>query len=559
MGKKIDTTLLFAVTLLLWSCSASNPPSLSKGHLSIKEDTDKKLPAPIVHAPILPAPVPKPKLETYTVVVSDVAVKQLLFSLARDAKLNVDIHPSVSGKVTLNAVNQTLPQILERISKQVNLRYEVKNSTIIITPDLPYWQNYQVNYVNMERKSLSEVSVATQIATTGGTTNTSSAQSSSTTGNQNGNTSKTKVTNTSQNSFWKTMVTNLNRILGQSSSSGTSSNNVVANPMSGVISVKATQKQHREIQAFIEQVMTNAQRQVLIEITIVEVELGNRFQTGIDWQRLSKNAGAGSNGLSFISNLLGANLSTPPVFSIGYNRTTNSNSLSGTIKMLESFGNVKVISSPKLMALNNQTALLKVVDEKVYFTVELQITDATTNTPQQKIYTSSVHTVPVGLVMSIMPQINENGSVSLNIRPTISRITGFATDPAPSLMGQNFNNLIPEIQIREMESLIQVSDGQTIVMGGLMQNKINKKDKAIPGMKKVPKIRNLLSYKDHDFTKTELVIFLRPTIVKNGRTPKQLSRYKHYLPVTKTAHAHKQPGKHSPRHSHTHKGSRNVK
>ena len=96
-------------------------------------------------------------------------------------------------------------------------------------------------------------------------------------------------------------------------------------------------------------------------------------------------------------------------------------------------------------------------------------------------------------------------------------------------------------------------------MGGLMQNKINKKDKAIPGMKKVPKIRNLLSYKDHDFTKTELVIFLRPTIVKNGRTPKQLSRYKHYLPVTKTVHAHKQPGKRAHKHSATHKGSRNVK
>ncbi len=549
---KINCTLLLAVTLLLWSCSASNPPSLSKGHLRIEDNTGKKLPAPIVHAPILPEPVPQPKLETYTVVVSDVDVKQLLFSLARDAKLNVDIHPSVSGKVTLNAVNQTLPQILERISKQVNLRYEMKNSTIIITPDLPYWQNYQVNYVNMERKSLSEVSVATQIATTGGTTNTSNSQSSSTTGNQNGNTSKTKVTNTSQNSFWKTMVANLNRILGRSAGSGTSSNNVVANPMSGVISVKATQKQHREIQAFIEQVMTNAQRQVLIEITIVEVELGDRYQAGIDWQRLSKNGGLGSNGLNFISNLIGGNLSTPPVFSIGYNRTTNSNSLSGTIKLLESFGNVKVISSPKLMALNNQTALLKVVDEKVYFTVELQITDATTNTPQQKIYTSSVHTVPVGLVMSIMPQINENGSVSLNIRPTISRITGFATDPAPSLMGQNFNNLIPEIQIREMESLIQVADGQTVVMGGLMQNKINKKDKSIPGMKKAPKLRSLLSYKDHDFTKTELVIFLRPTIIKNGRTPKQLSRYKHYLPGARTQGSHKH-------RSHKHKGSRNAK
>ncbi len=197
--------------------------------------------------------------------------------------------------------------------------------------------------------------------------------------------------------------------------------------------------------------------------------------------------------------------------------------------MLEKFGNVRVISSPKLMALNNQTALLKVVDEKVYFTVELDIQAATTTAPERRTFTSKIHTVPVGLVMSVLPQISRNGYVSLSIRPTITRITGFATDPAPALMNQTFTNLIPEIQIREMVSLLQVADGQTIVMGGLMQNRVVKNSQQLPGASRLGKLGNLFKYKDQTFTKTELVIFIRPTIIKNGGVSNRFKRLRMIL------------------------------
>ena len=500
---------LSCFALLLASCNATRPPKMSTGHLHLKTVENKNVPAPVLTAPLVPRPTPRVKAETYTVVVSNVPVKNLLFSLARDANLNVDIHAGIKGKVSINAIRQTLPQILERISKQVALRYEFKKQILIVTPDKPYWHNYRINYVNMARKSESEVSVATQIATTGGSIN---KTGSSSTG---GNNSKTKVTNNSSNDFWKTINKNLNAILGEKGTKGT---NVVLNPVSGIVSVKATQKQQQQVQLFIDRVMANAQRQVLIEVTIVEVELGDRFQSGIDWQRLSSNGGTGSNGISVVSNLLGGNLAAAPLFSLGYNKTQgNGTNLGATLKLLESFGNVKVISSPKIMALNNQTALLKVVDEKVYFTVKLEVQEATTTTAEKKTFTSDVHTVPVGLVMSVVPQISKEGYVTLNVRPTITRITGFASDPAPAYMGEKFTNLIPEIQTREMESLLQVADGRTIIMGGLMQNKIDKKTKSIPGLSKFKRLNKFLSYRDHNFTKTELVIFLRPTIVKNGR------------------------------------------
>ncbi len=529
-----------AVATQLSSCGPARIPPVSTGHLSLPIKNARDLPPPITQVPAVPAPVLQAKPETYTVVVTEVSLKDLLFSLARDANLNIDVHPGLQGKVTLNALNQTLPQILERIAQQVDIRYELKAATLLVGPDIPYWQNYRVDYVSMHRKSVSEVSVATQISTTGGTVSKTAGGAT-----EQGNSSKSKVTNTSSNDFWKTLVENVRILVGDATASSaetSSSPSVLANANSGVLNVKATQKQHHQVQQFVDQVLTNAQRQVLIEMTIVEVELGDHFQAGIDWQRLSSNAGTGRNGISIVSTLLGANLATAPVFRIGYNKTeSNGSNISGTLKLLETFGNVKVISSPKLMALNNQTALLKVVDEKVYFTVTQEIQAATTISAERRIFTSEVHTVPVGLVMSVVPQISQNGSVSLNVRPTISRITGFATDPAPAYSSSPFTNLIPEIQIREMESLIQVGDGQTIVMGGLMQNKVEKTDKAIPGTSRWPKLSNLLSHRDHKFTKTELVIFLRPTVIQSGQHSSQTNYSPQFLPSAVDADFNREP------------------
>jgi general secretion pathway protein D len=314
------------------------------------------------------------------------------------------------------------------------------------------------------------------------------------------------------------------------------SNPVVANPASGLINVYASQQQHEQVQGFLDRVMVNAQRQVLIEMTIVEVELSDGYQMGVDWSRLSDGNGTGGNGPSLIANLIGStNLSTAPVFSLGYQNVTSSiGNISATIKMLETFGNVRVLSSPKIMALNNQTALLKVVDETVYFTVEQEITQ-TEGQPSLTTFTSEVHTVPVGMVMSVIPQINENDNVTMSIRPTISRITSFKEDPVPKLLGADFENLVPQIQVRELESLLQVGDGQTIVMGGLMQNKVNKARDGIPILQNTPVIGDLFSYRNDLVTKTELVIFLRPTVIRNAGSQIKWPDYRHLLPQKSSA------------------------
>ena len=507
---------------LMAGCAATNPPALSPAHLQQKPVDNDAIPAAITQAPVLRPPQPAPKLDTYTVVVNDVPVKELLFQLARDAALNIDIHPGIAGKVTLNAVNQTLPQILDRLSKQVDLRYQLDGPNLVLAPDLPYWRTYPVNYLNMERESEAEVKVATEIATTGGSV--SGEGASRTTA---GNKSNTSVTNKSSNRFWATVEQNILGLVraGEQTGGKKQASPVVVNPVGGIISVRGTQRQHEQVQRFLDQVIANALRQVLIEMTIVEVELNDRYQAGVDWQSL-----ADGDGFSILSAMTGANLGTAPLLALDYQGNVSGTAISANIRMLETFGDVQVLSSPKIMAINNQTALLKVVDEQVYFTVELEIDEATNDIPEQRTYTTTIHTVPVGLVMSVTPQITRDDNVTLSIRPTISRITAFATDPAPRLAGSDFDNLIPQIQVSEMESILQIADGRMVVMGGLMQNKVNKTSSGVPLLANLPVVGNLFKYRDEAFTKTELVIFLRPTVIKSAGLDMPMDSFRNYLP-----------------------------
>lgn len=510
-----------AIVLLACACTATRPPSASSAHLSRAAEKSGEIPTPVQQAPFVPAPKPAAPQETFTVTVNDVPVKELLFALARDAKLNLDIHPNVTGNVTLNAVKQTLPQILNRIAEQVSLRYDVFGPNLVVSPDVAHVRTYKIDYLNMTRESKSTVSVATEISTTGGSVGQGGGG-----GGSSGNKSNTEVTITTNNNFWELLVQNINGILGLEGQ-------VIANPLSSIVSVRATSRQHQQVQAFIDRLMANVQRQVLVEATIVEVELSNTYQSGVDWEVISE-----SGSLSAASNMLGANLGTPPALVLGYDKATGgSGSVLAALKMLEKFGDVKVLSSPKIMALNNQTALLKVVDEKVYFSITRDEQEATDTSPAKITYTSEIRTVPVGLIMSVTPQITDDDRVMVNVRPTISRITGYAIDPAPRLVALEnniavgeYDNLIPEIQIREMESLLKIDSGQIVVLGGLMQNRVAKNNSGVPLLSSLPWIGGLFSYNSDEYTKTELVIFLRPTVMRDASLSADLKEFRRFLP-----------------------------
>ena len=537
--RKINNIWLLVIFGL--AACAPLPMEVSEQHIS----SDSTAPTSAIPKPVL-NPTPESLGDTaktedvYSVVVNDVDLRELLFALSRDASLNIDIAPDIEGTITLNAVDQTLSQILDRIVNFSNIRYSIKNDVLVIEKDSPYFVHYDIGYLNMDRSSQSFVSISTEVATTG-----VGAVGGSSSGGEGNNNSSTSIENRSDYHFWQTLVQNIEAIVyggdstqsistgGENSSESETvaeraplaNTSIIANAESGILSIKAPKKKHLEVQTFLDEVLNGAKRQVLIEASIVEVNLNDEYQAGVNWSKLVESGGSG---FGFTQSLIGTNLANAPVSTLTYTGA-NSDSLNATVKLLNQFGNAKVLSTPKLMVLNNQTALLKVVDNLIYFTIDVE-EDVQENIINRT-FTSEIHSVPVGLVMSVTPQISDVGAVTLNVRPTISRVLRFVEDPNPALAISDTTSLIPEISVREMESVMQINGGDTAIIGGLMQDQHGDDTSGVPGLSKLPWVGDLFSYKDKSYTKSELIIFIRPTIIKQANlNSKELKGYKKYLP-----------------------------
>jgi general secretion pathway protein D len=199
------------------------------------------------------------------------------------------------------------------------------------------------------------------------------------------------------------------------------------------------------------------------------------------------------------------------------------------MRLLESFGDVRVLSSPKISVLNNQTAVLKVVDNLVYFTIQAQ-TQQVANAPSLTTFTTTLNSVPVGFILTLVPQISDADSVVLNLRPTISRKIGDVADPNPALATAGVTSLIPVIQTREMESVLRVQSGHVAVLGGLMQDSRSNIEDTIPGVNQIPGLGQLLEQRKDTNQKTELVIFLRPIVIRDAHIEGDYSAYRGLLP-----------------------------
>jgi len=535
----IQTSLAVIYAGLIVSCGATNPPTISEGHIqSVDSNASGEIPETVTQVPVLPRPGKREKLETYTVVVNQVPLRELLFSMARDADINIDIDNGINGKITMNAIDQTLPKILERIEDQSDITYTLDGKTLKVMADKPTMIIYHVNYLNMDRSSGGTVSVSTEIgATSTGIETSGSGGGSKSSGSSGENKASSEIENESINEFWSSLTVNIGGILGEEIKGGSSGriatgNNIIVNRESGIIAVRATSKQHKVVKNFIDQVVGSVQRQVLIEATIAEVRLSDTYQAGIDWSIVSETATVGGVPVvtkGGVQDVIGGNLGSSPFFQLATAGTIQGNPLNITLKALETFGDVKVLSSPKVMALNNQTAILKVVDNEVYFTTNVEVDSGSVNQNSTTVVDTDVNTVPIGFVMSVTPFIDDTDAVTLNVRPTISRIIRFVNDPNPLLAEQGVVSEIPVIQVREIESMLKIQNKKTAVIGGLMQDQINKENRGVPILSSIPLIGALFSYTEEEYVKSELVIFIRPVVMEDASLDGDLASYKKYL------------------------------
>ena len=407
--------------------------------------------------------------------------------------------------VSWSLPEQTASSVLDQLAARFNLAWELIDGVIQIRGPTPFAEFYSVDYLNLERAFSSSVGLATEVGTMRGVGESASQDSA--------NSSSTTINNLSQQQFWQSLESDLDLWLSE----GEVGVRWSINRDTGLISLHAPPNTHRRLIKYLDKISISSQRQVLIEASVVEVLLSDEFETGIDWQLLAQNLDGISaiqqlSGLGPLNTLSAGRVPTPSGL-ITFSQSFEQGDFSATFQLLEQFGEARIVSRPQILAMNNQPAVLKVVDNRVYFTVNVerqQFTDSS-----ERLTETQIHTVPVGLVMNVTPHISADDVVMLNVRPSLSRILGFVDDPNPDLSNANVTNGVPEIQVREMESVLRIPSGSIAVIGGLMQSVKDERHRRLPGLADLPGIGGLFGQRKSQQQRTELFIVIKPTVISS--------------------------------------------
>lgn len=494
-----------------------------RGQMLLPPDGEAFPPIPETSSDVTPPPAPLPAGSHQLVSVSvtdSVPLRDVLIELARESKVNLELDPRIQGGIIFTAHEQPFGEVLKRICSMAGLRATADGNFIHIELDEAFQKTYQLDFLSLSRHTSSETSIATNVFDVNVANGSSGSSGSS---NNNGssageNNSTSKVSGNSDADLWSEVNKSITQILASNarkSDKDKNEPNFSIDKQAGLVTIYGDSRQQYAIETYFNKLRRKAYAQVLIDARIIEVELNDSFKSGINW------SSAFSHGvnLAATSTFTPSALSAGNVFTAGY----GSGNFGAILNVVRSFGTTRVLSAPRLTVLNNQTAVLKVATNQVYFVTSAQFTTTTnangatvTSTP---VYTSTPHTVPVGLVMTVQPAIDaEHNRVTMTLRPTISRIVSEVNDPsiglnaAQSGASSNVVSQIPVLAVREMDSVIRLHSGEVAVMGGLMQDSSINQDQGIPPLDAMPVIGTLAKSRDNQGATTELVILLRASI-----------------------------------------------
>lgn len=517
---------------------------------------------------IMPPPqVAKGKLITISVT-EDVPLKDVLIEIARKSDLDLELDPGIEGGIIFRAKDRSFNEVIERISDLAGLKYSINNGVLKVGVDSPYMVNYTVDFLNQKRIHKGFIRVETgygEDSASSGTGSSGSGSSSSGAGASSGSGSaptndlksgsKSQVDSEYDGDIWKSVDDGIKAIIdnyrtsnpglkaaaptipaaGQVGNAQQLQNQVqrafyTINKPAGIITVMANERLQKEIKRYIDNIKTSQSSQVLIEAKVVEVTLNEDFKSGIQWGLISQ-SGVRSNIASNFNNLTTAagaaaagelaSITVLPQELFGSQDAT----IDGVLSFTEKFGISRTLSSPRINAVNNQQAILTFAKNTVYFTVDLteetRLGSGSTQDVRTNRVTSRLNTVPVGVILTLQPSINlTTNEITMNIRPTLSRITSRVEDPATKIIAQRqglgtdqVQNLVPEVEIRELDSVLKIKSGQVMVIGGLMEERTINNDSGIPGVRKIPIAGNLFGNRNNNTQTVETVIFIKATIV----------------------------------------------
>ena len=462
--------------------------------------------------PMLSVPVPRPEprreQRRFDVMAADAPAREFFMSLVAGDDINMIVHPDVSGNITIKLKQVTLEEALKAVRDVYGYDFVKRAYGYKIVPRELQSKVFRINYLNINRRGKSATSVSSGQITSSESSSSDSSGSSSSTENVS-TVQSTQIQTHSENNFWATLENLLLMIVG--SGDGRS---VVVNADSGIAVVKAYPGELRHVEDFLEKAQLSLQQQVIIEAKILEVNLGDGYQAGIQWDTFG--LGYGGQLTNTENEVVGAlesrtidelvDQTAEGMFTLGLNYTD----FTGVISLLESQGDVQVLSSPRIATVNNQKAVIKVGTDEFFVT---EISSSTTSTSTTTTDSPEVTLTPFfsGIALDVTPHIGENSDVILHVHPTVTEVTERIKN-----VGIGDDNLVLPLafsSIRETDSVIRADDGQVVIIGGLMQTTREKKEAGIPYLSRIPGVGKLFMQERDISKKSELVILLRPQVV----------------------------------------------
>ncbi len=475
-------------------------------------------------------------------------IKDILLALVRDTEIGLVVAPGVGGQVpVMDLKNVTLKRILSFLLPPLNLEYSWDGSMLHVFPAPLLTRYFSLDYLSATRKGKRQVSFSTRSNEGGGSTGSSSGMGGVSGGAGGGaasgggmNQSSSEITVDYENSLWKTFSESLQVLIFGSregavelAGSDESRNStayadaggrtLIISPETGIVLIRAGRDELNRAADFIERFEGSAQRQVWIEAKIIEVNLFKGYQMGIDWGAVINRGnyyGTLNQRRTLTSPALGFNpgpvsdtdlTSTHGAFQIAF----SNNVIDTILDALSRQGNIKVLANPRISTLNNEKAVIRVVREETFFNLQSEIAQGIGGAITAP--TINVQIVPIGIVMDIIPQINQEGDIILSINPDISELL-----EVKRFEVQGAQATQPVIDRRSIDTVAKLKDGQSLVIAGIIKEKKQETIRGIPFLSKLPVIGAAFRRTEQRLEKTELVIFITPRVI-SGRRGDELS------------------------------------
>ena len=462
------------------------------------------------------------------VAVHKMPARSFFLSLISEGGVNVVTHPDITGQITLSLNNVTVVDVLEVVRDIYGYEFQLKNNIYTIYPRALRTESFPINYIDVKRIGVSDtnVSIGDITSQSGGKDGQSGGGGSGaeiSDGSGSGTSSTinpgSRVRTTNITDFWQMIERTVSAIVGNAGEG----RNIMVNPQAGLVVVTAMPAELNAVRNFLTKSELIVKRQVILEAKILEVQLKDGFQAGINWSALSGQIQYGKNvtSVDLSGNILNS-IPNGPEFFASIVQITD---ISEILSLLETQGSVQVLSSPRVSTVNNQKAVIRVGSDEFFVTgISNNTTSsagATTNSPEVEL--ASFFS---GISLDVTPQISEDGDVVLHIHPIVSEVTDQLKEL--TVGDAKFSLPLALREIRESDSIVRAQSGQVIVLGGLMQESSRVQNSKHPYLGSVPLVNALFKKAERQKVKTELVILLKPVVVGEDSWRTELSEFNKY-------------------------------